>query len=62
VRDIKKPEQQKVKRMNLNVPIEIHNAFKAATAARGVNMTDVLMEHIQQYIAKYGSKQPKGRR
>jgi hypothetical protein len=62
VREIKKPEQQKVKRMNLNVPVEIHNAFKAATAARGQNMTDVLMENIQQYIAKYGSKQPKGRR
>ena len=62
MREIKKPEQQKVKRMNLNVPVEIHNAFKAATAARGQNMTDVLMEQIQQYIAKYGSKQPKGRR
>ena len=62
MREIKKPEQQKVKRMNLNVPIEVHNAFKSATAARGQNMTDVLLEHIQQYIAKYGPKQPKGRR
>jgi hypothetical protein len=34
VREIKQPEPQQVKRMNLNVPIELHNAFKAATAAR----------------------------
>ncbi len=50
--------------MNLNVPIELHNSFKAATAAQGLNMTDVLMEYIQNYVAKnpVSSKQPKGRR
>lgn len=50
--------------MNLNVPIDLHNRFKAATAAQGLNMTDVLLEHIEQYVAKYGQlpKQPKGRR
>ena len=50
--------------MNLNVPIELHNAFKAATAAQGQNMTDVLMEFIQNYVDKHGqsAKQPKGRR
>jgi hypothetical protein len=50
--------------MNLNVPVELHNAFKAATAAQGLNMTDVLLEHIQQYVADYGqaTKKPKGRR
>ena len=61
---IKKPAQQKVKRMNLNVPVELHNAFKAATASQGINMTDVLMKHIEQYVEKFGQapKQPKGRR
>ena len=50
--------------MNLNVPVELHNSFKAATAAQGMNMTDVLMEHIKKYVADYGqpNKQPKGRR
>ena len=64
MRIIKKPEQQKVKRMNLNVPVDVHNAFKAATASQGQNMTDVLMVHIEQYVAKYGQgpKKPKGRR
>ena len=61
---ISKVEEQRIKRMNLNVPVELHNSFKAATAAQGLNMTDVLIAHIEQYVAKYSpsSKQPKGRR
>lgn len=58
---IKKAEPEKVKRMNLNVPVELHNSFKAATAAKGLNMTDVLMEFIQSYVGKHAAK-PKGRR
>jgi ParG len=61
VRIIKKAEQPQVKRMNLNVPVELHNNFKAATAAQGLNMTDVLMAYIQSYVDKYAAK-PKGRR
>ena len=48
--------------MNLNVPIELHNAFKAATAGRGQNMTDVLLEYIRSYLAEHSSPKPKGRR
>ena len=40
--------------MNINVQVSLHNAFKAATADRGENMTDVLLEFIQDYVAKYG--------
>jgi hypothetical protein len=47
--------------MNLNVPLELHNSFKSVTAAQGTNMTDVLLEFIQSYIAKHSLK-PKGRR
>jgi hypothetical protein len=49
--------------MNLNVDVNLHNSFKAATAAQGKNMTDVLIEYIEQYVTKY-SPQPakKGRR
>jgi hypothetical protein len=47
--------------MNLNVPIDLHNSFKAVTASQGLNMTDVLMEFIQNYVAK-NSQKPKGRR
>ena len=45
-----KPEEPQVKRMNLNVELSLHNAFKTATAAQGKNMTDVLIEFIQQYV------------
>ena len=43
---------------------ELHNAFKAATAAQGLEMTAVLMEFIQSYVAKHGATTPqkKGRR
>jgi hypothetical protein len=61
VRIIKQPEPQQVKRMNLNVPIQLHNAFKSATAAEGQNMTDVLIEFIESYVARYSPK-PQGRR
>jgi hypothetical protein len=62
VRNIKQPQEQQVKRMNLNVPIELHNGFKSATAAEGQNMTDVLLEFIQKYVAEHSSPKPKGRR
>lgn len=52
---IKKVEPQ-VKRMNLNVPVDLHNSFKAATAAKGLNMTDVLMKFIEEYVAKNSAK------
>ena len=48
--------------MNLNVPIELHNAFKSTTAAEGKNMTDVLLEFIQDYVMKNSTSKPKGRR
>ena len=61
---IKKAEQPQVKRMNLNVPVDLHNSFKAVTAAQGLNMTDVLMEFIENYVDKNSpsSNKPKGRR
>ena len=48
--------------MNLNVPIELHNAFKSVTAAQRQNMTDVLLDFIKDYVAQHSSSKPKGRR
>ena len=59
---IKKAAEPQVKRMNLNVPVELHNAFKAATAAKGMNMTDVLMAYIEEYVARHSEPARKGRR
>ena len=46
----------KIKRMNVNITESLHTQFKAATAAQGVNMTDVLLKYIEDYVARYGVK------
>jgi hypothetical protein len=60
----KQKEGTGIKRVNINVEVSLHNAFKATTAAKGTDMTTVLMEFIQQYVSKHGSVTPqkKGRR
>ena len=55
--NIGKQDDKGVKRMNLNVPVELHNSFKSVTAAQGQNMTDVLLEFIQKYITQHSPKQ-----
>ncbi len=55
--------EPKVKRMNLNVEVSLHDAFKAATAAQGKNMTDVLIAFIERYVSENGvAPKKKGRR
>ena len=39
--------------MNLNVHVELHNAFKSVTAAQGSNMTDILIDYIRSYVEKH---------
>ena len=34
--------------MNINLEVNLHNAFKAATAAQGVDMTTVLQQFIEK--------------
>jgi len=51
-----------VKRMNLNVPVPLHNAFKAATATRGQNMTDELLKFIRSYVDKHSTKSTRRRK
>ena len=62
--EIKKVEGTKLKRMNLNVEIPLHSAFKSATAAQGQSMTDVLLKYIEDYVARHSlsAKQSKRRR
>lgn len=55
--------KQEIKRLNINLELSLHNAFKAATAARGENMTDVLLDYIRDYVARYGiTSKKQGRR
>ncbi len=62
VRSIKQKEGTGIKRVNINVEVNLHNAFKATAAAQGTDMTTVLMEFIQNYVAKHGSTTPKNSR
>ena len=49
--------------MNVNVPTDLHNSFKAAVSAQGLEMTVVLLDFIEKYVAKHGATLPKkGRR
>ena len=49
--------------MNVNVPTDLHNSFKAAVSAQGLEMTVVLLDFIEKYVAKHGTITPKkGRR
>ena len=52
-------KEKKVKRMNINVEVSLHNDFKSATAARGENMTDILKKFIEKYVAKNKVETPK---
>ena len=56
-----KKEIPGVKRMNINVDVKLHNAFKAAAAAQGLEMTTVLQKFIETYVAKYGPVAPKSK-
>lgn len=44
------PSAAIVKRINVNLDAHLHSRFKAAAAAQGKNMTQVLMEFIEGYV------------
>jgi hypothetical protein len=47
-------KEEEIKRLNVNLPLSLHNAFKAETAGRGENMTDIIVQSIKLYVDKYG--------
>ena len=54
----KQKEGTGIKRVNINIEVSLHNAFKATTAAKGTDMTTVLLEFIQNYVGKHGNTTP----
>ncbi len=56
------PLKEGFKKMNLNVAVDLHNAFKAATAAQGLSITEVLLEFIREYVRKNASALGKKKR
>jgi hypothetical protein len=59
VSQIKTKEGTGLKRLNVNISEELHRRFKSATAAQGLEMTDVILEWIQKYVEKNGLAAPK---
>jgi DNA invertase Pin-like site-specific DNA recombinase len=45
-----------LKRMNVNMDANLHQAFKVAAVAQGKDMSTVLIELVQQYVEKYYPK------
>jgi len=63
VSQIKTKEGKGLKRLNVNISEELHRRFKSATAAQGLDMTDLILEWIQKYVERNGLIAPKkGRR
>lgn len=42
-----------VKRMNVNVPLDLHNAFKATAAIQNREMTEILLDFIRAYVQRH---------
>jgi predicted HicB family RNase H-like nuclease len=50
---------QEVKRLNVEIPSDLHAAFKAAVAAEGKKINTVVETFIRRYVEQ---RQPKPRR
>ncbi len=56
---IKTKEEKGLKRLNVNISEELHRSFKSATAAQGLEMTDLILEWIRKYVDKNGLVAPR---
>lgn len=46
----KPAKPQEVKRLNVEIPVDLHDAFKAALAAEGKKINSVIVAFIRQYV------------
>ena len=53
---------KEVKRLNINIELKLHNAFKSAAAAEGREMTELLLAFIRSYVEKHEAAKQKGGR
>ncbi len=56
------PLKEGYKKMNVNVETDLHNAFKAAAAAQGKSITEVLLEFIRDYVKRNSPGSPRNKR
>jgi predicted HicB family RNase H-like nuclease len=48
-----KAAQEPTKRLNANVPESLHRAVRMEAARRGVDMKDVMVEALTEYLPNY---------
>ena len=49
----KDKQDKELKRVNIHIDPELHRAFKTAASSQGVNMTDLLLQFIEDYVKKH---------
>lgn len=47
---LKNAEKAPKKRVNINLEVSLHDRFKATAASQGRQMTDVLVEFIENFL------------
>lgn len=50
--DAKKPTTDEIKRLTVNLPLSVHRTFKSRCAEQGVEMTEVVVGLIDNYLNK----------
>jgi metal-responsive CopG/Arc/MetJ family transcriptional regulator len=50
---------QEMKRLNVEIPRDLHDAFKAAVAAEGRKINDVVTTFIRRYVEQRRPKSPR---
>lgn len=53
---MKRGEKVLQKRVNINLEASLHDRFKASVAAQGQNMTEVLIQFIEDYLRTAGKR------
>ena len=48
-----------MKRLNVNLPDDLHKRLKVHCATAGLDMTEVILKLLQEYLGKVRKKQPK---
>lgn len=51
-----KAAAEPTKRLNANVPESLHQAVRMEAARRGVDMKDILMEALAEYLPEYSDE------
>lgn len=50
-----KPEKVPTARLTIDIPVDLHTAFKVACVQRKTRMLDVVREHIEAWTREHGS-------